>query len=103
MQQHAIAGPWPAGDRVLVCVTRRSVGASLVRYGRRMAERLRVTWTALHVETARTLRLPDADRDRIAETLRLAETLGAQAVTRVARRTVVQRCSDFMVLTPGTR
>ena len=81
MQQHAIAGPWPAGDRVLVCVTRRSVGASLVRYGRRMAERLRVTWTALHVETARTLRLPDADRDRIAETLRLAETLGAQAVT----------------------
>jgi two-component system sensor histidine kinase KdpD len=81
MQQHAISGPWPAGDRVLVCVTRRSVGASLVRYGRRMAERLRVPWTALHVETARTLRLPEPDRDRIAETLRLAETLGAQAVT----------------------
>jgi two-component system, OmpR family, sensor histidine kinase KdpD len=81
MQQHAISGPWPAGDRVLVGVTRRSAGPALVRYGRRMAERLRVPWTALHVETARTLRLAESDRDRIAETLRLAETLGAQAVT----------------------
>ncbi len=81
MQQHAIAGPWPAGDRVLVCVTRRTAGPALVRYARRMAERLRVPWTAIYVETARTLRLPEAERDRIAETLRLAETLGAQAVT----------------------
>ncbi len=81
MQLHAIAGPWPAGDRVLVCVTRRTAGPALVRYARRMAERLRVPWTALHVETARTLRLSEAARDRIAETLRLAETLGAQAVT----------------------
>ena len=85
MQQHAIPGPWPAGDRVLVCVTRRGaqggMGPALVRYGRRMAERLRVPWTALHVETARALRLSEAERDRIAETLVLAETLGGQAVT----------------------
>jgi two-component system sensor histidine kinase KdpD len=85
MQQHAISGPWPAGDRVLVCVTRRGaqggMGPALVRYGRRMAERLRVPWTALHVETARSLRLSEADRDRIAETLRLAETLGGEAVS----------------------
>jgi two-component system sensor histidine kinase KdpD len=85
MQQHAISGPWPAGDRVLVCVTRRGaqggLGPALVRYGRRMAERLRVPWTALHVETARSLRLSEADRDRIAETLRLAETLGGEAVS----------------------
>ncbi len=54
----------------------RRHAAALVRYGRRIAERLRVPWTALHVETARSLRLSEADRDRIAETLRLAETLG---------------------------
>jgi two-component system sensor histidine kinase KdpD len=81
MQEHAIAGPWAAGDRVLVCVTRRSVGAALVRYGRRMAERLRAPWTALHVETADAVRLSDAARDQIAETLRLAQSLGAEAVT----------------------
>jgi len=85
MQEHAIPGPWAAGERVLVCVTRGSArgnaGANLVRYGRRMAARLRAPWVALHVETSRTLRLSEAERDRIAETLRLAETLGAQAVT----------------------
>ena len=81
MQAHAIAGPWAAGDRVLVCVTRRSMGQALVRYGRRMAERLHAPWTALHVETAATLRLSEAARDSIAETMRLAETLGADAVT----------------------
>jgi len=85
MQEHAISGPWAAGERVLVCVTRGAArgnaGANLVRYGRRMAARLRAPWVALHVETARTLRLSEADRDRIAETMRLAETLGAQAVT----------------------
>ena len=81
MQAHAISGPWAAGDRVLVCVTQRSLDSSLVRYGRRMAERLRAPWTVLHVETAATLRLSDTARDRIAATMRLAETLGAEAVT----------------------
>ena len=80
MQSHAIQGPWAAGDRILVCVDHRG-GAALVRYGRRMAERLRVPWAVVHVETARDLRLSEADRDRIAETLRLAEKLGADAIT----------------------
>ena len=80
MQAHAIPGPWAAGDRVLVCIDHRG-GAMLARYGRRMAERLRVPWTVAHVETARDLRLADADRDRIAETMRLAERLGAETVT----------------------
>jgi two-component system sensor histidine kinase KdpD len=81
MQAHAISGPWAAGDRVLVCVTRAGTGAALVRYGRRLAERLRAPWTALHVETAAHLRLSEADRDGIADSLRFAERLGAQAVT----------------------
>jgi two-component system sensor histidine kinase KdpD len=81
MQAHAISGPWAAGDRVLVCVTRSGSGPGLVRYGRRLAERLRAPWTAIYVETPRQLRLTEADRDRIAECMRLAEKLGAEAVT----------------------
>ena len=81
MQAHAISGPWAVGDRILVCVTRTGAGPALVRYGRRMAERLRAPWTALYVETAQHLRMSEADRDRIAECLRLAERLGAEAVT----------------------
>ena len=53
MQAHAIAGPWAAGERVLVCVNEEPSASALVRYARRLADRLRAPWTALHVETAR--------------------------------------------------
>jgi two-component system sensor histidine kinase KdpD len=81
MQAHAIPGPWPAGERVLVCVDEAPDGTSLVRYARRMANRLHAPWTALHIETARSLRLTEVDRDQIAGTMRLAEQLGGEAVT----------------------
>lgn len=81
MQAHAISGPWTAGDRLLVVVNEHPKALSLVRYARRMAERLRAPWTALYVETPHALRLSEAERDRIADTLRLAEKLGGQAVT----------------------
>ncbi|HEU0156410.1 MAG TPA: sensor histidine kinase KdpD, partial [Stellaceae bacterium] len=81
MRAHAISGPWPAGERVLVCVGEIPGTAALVRYARRVADRLRVPWTALHIETARTGHLSDAERDRIADHLRLAERLGAATIT----------------------
>jgi two-component system sensor histidine kinase KdpD len=81
MRAHAIAGPWPAGERVLVCVSEASNTAAIIRYARRVADRLRVPWTAIYVETARTQRLNDGQRDRIAEYLRLAERLGAETIT----------------------
>ena len=81
MQAHAIEGPWAAGERVLVCVGADPSSQSVVRYARRVADRLRAPWTAMHVETSRTRRLSEADRDRIAEALRLAQRLGGEAVT----------------------
>jgi two-component system sensor histidine kinase KdpD len=81
MQAHAIPGPWAAGDRVLVCISEAPETAGLVRYARRVAERLQVPWTAIYVETARTHRLSEAERDRIADHLRFAERLGAATVT----------------------
>ena len=81
MQSHAIPGPWAAGDRVLVCVDEEARGPSLVRYAKRQADRLRAPWAALYVETPRSTNLSEADKDRIASTLRLAEQLGGEAVT----------------------
>ena len=81
MQAHAIAGPWPAGDRVLVCVSEDPRSAGLVRYAKRTADRLHAPWTALSIETPRTQRLSEAERSRIAEGLRTAERLGAEALT----------------------
>ncbi len=51
MQAHAIAGPWPAGDRVLVCVSEAINTPALIRYARRAADRFHAPWTAIYVET----------------------------------------------------
>ncbi|MER9705705.1 sensor histidine kinase KdpD [Mesorhizobium sp. M0204] len=81
MQAHAIPGPWAAGERVLVCVDARPGGAARVRYARRLADRLRAPWTALHVDTPRSAAMPEEDKDRLATQLRLAEQLGAEVTT----------------------
>ncbi|MER9972299.1 sensor histidine kinase KdpD [Mesorhizobium sp. M0085] len=81
MRAHAIPGPWAAGERVLVCVDARPGGAARVRYARRLADRLRAPWTALHVDTPHSAAMPEEDKDRLATQLRLAEQLGAEVTT----------------------
>ena len=81
MQAGAIPGPWAAGERILVCISEDPRAAGLVRYAKRLADRLHGPWTALYVEGRRSLQLSEEDRDRIADTLRLAESLGGEAIT----------------------
>src|SRR5712664_2152600 len=81
MQAGAIPGPWAAGERILVCVSEDPRAAGLVRYAKRLADRLHGPWTALYVEGRRSLQYTEEERDRIADTLRLAESLGGEAVT----------------------
>jgi len=81
MQARAIQGPWAAGERILVCISEDPRCAGLVRYAKRLADRLHGPWVALYVESRRSLQLSEEERDRIADTLRLAETLGAETVT----------------------
>jgi two-component system, OmpR family, sensor histidine kinase KdpD len=81
MQAHAIPGPWPAGERIMVCVSEDPRAAALVRYAKRLADRLHGPWTALYIETRRSLHLSEDERDRVADTLRLAEALGGEGVT----------------------
>src|SRR6266849_4699896 len=88
MRAHAISGPWAAGDRLLVCVSESPAALSLVRHARRVADRLGAKWTAIYVETTRYHHLGEGERDRIAESLRLAEKLGAETLTIPGRRIV---------------
>jgi two-component system sensor histidine kinase KdpD len=81
MQAGAIAGPWAAGERILVCISEDPRAAGLVRYAKRLSDRLHGQWTALYIESQRALQLSDEERDRIADTLRLAESLAGEAVT----------------------
>ena len=81
MQARAISGPWPAGERILACVSEDPRAAALVRYAKRLADRLHAPFTALCVETQRSQQLSEEERDRIADTLRLAERLGGDGIT----------------------
>jgi two-component system sensor histidine kinase KdpD len=78
---HEITETWPTTERLLVCISPSPLSIRLVRATRRMAARLRAAWLAVYVETPASLRLPEADRERVVHTLRLAEQLGAETVT----------------------
>ncbi|MDP3406723.1 sensor histidine kinase KdpD [Bosea sp. (in: a-proteobacteria)] len=88
MQDHAVKGPWPAEERLLVCINEAPVARSLVRAGRRMAERARLPWIVATVMTPRHEALPAETRAVTLEALRLAETLGAETVVLQAESNV---------------
>jgi two-component system sensor histidine kinase KdpD len=94
MQTHAISGPWPAGDRILVCVSPSPLSEKLVRTARRLARRLNAEWIAAYVETPGHTGLSEADRNRVAQTLRLAEELGAQIIS-LAGQNVAKTVVDY--------
>ncbi len=79
MDEHGILGPWPAGSRVLVCISASPLSERLVRIGQRMAADLDAEWFAVHVESPQEAPLDEAAKDQLASNIRLAEELGAKA------------------------
>ncbi|MBZ4691328.1 MAG: osmosensitive channel signal transduction histidine kinase [Cereibacter sp.] len=95
MAANAIAGPWPTQERILVCVNESPAAREAIRLAKRSADRARAEWIALNVTQARAENLPDADKDRLAGTLRLAERLGAELATLEAERDVAQAILSY--------
>ncbi len=81
MRAHAIPGPWPVGERVMVCISPSPLSAQLIRAAYRMASSLKAEWLAVSVETPRRLAGNAAEKDSLARNLRLAEELGAEIIT----------------------
>jgi two-component system sensor histidine kinase KdpD len=67
MQAHAIPGPWAAGERILVCISEDPRAVGLVRYAKRLADRLHAPFTAVYVRPGAACNLPRR-ADRIADT-----------------------------------
>jgi two-component system sensor histidine kinase KdpD len=88
MAANAIAGPWPTQERVLVCINESPAAREAIRVAKRSADRARAEWIALNVAQARLEGLPEADKDRLAGSLRLAERLGAELATLEAEHDV---------------
>lgn len=85
MQEHDIPGPWPAGERVMVCVSASPFSAQLVRAARRLARGLQAELLAVHVDTPKRSDSGEKARDRIFRNMRLAEELGAKTVNTVGK------------------
>lgn len=107
MQARFIAGPWKTGHRLLVAVSPSPHSEQMVRWTRRLADGLRCTWIAAHVETSRAL--SDEEQARLTRHLSLAKALGAevrstadddivQGLLRIAR---AQNATQIVVGKPG--
>ena len=83
---HGVSETWPIAERLLVAVSSGPTAARLVRAARRLAERLRAEWIVVYVETPQELRISQKEKDRVWQTLRLAERLGAETVTLSGER-----------------
>jgi two-component system sensor histidine kinase KdpD len=79
--RESVSKPWLARERFLIGVGPDDQAEELVRFGKRFADALDAEWIVVAVETPPLLRLGEADRDHRIEVLRLAESLGAEAVT----------------------
>ena len=80
MQAQAIEGPWAAGERILACIGPDPVSPTVVRAAKRLADLMDAPWIAVTVERPGTT-LDDADRQRLDEAMKLAQSLGAETQT----------------------
>ncbi|HBL27705.1 MAG TPA: two-component system sensor histidine kinase KdbD, partial [Acidobacteria bacterium] len=85
-QLHGIAATWPVAERLLLAVSSGPRSARLVRAARGLAAQLRAPWLVVYVETPAEARLPEEQRRRVWETLRLAEKLGAETAVLTGQR-----------------
>ena len=94
MESQAISGPWPAAERLLVCVSGSPFSERLIRAASRLAAELRAEWSAIYVDTPGSDRLVQENREYVWRDLRLAESLGA-AVTTLTAHSATEAILDF--------
>jgi two-component system sensor histidine kinase KdpD len=94
METKEINGPWPAADRLMVCISSHPLSERLVRAGRRLADELKTEWVVVYVETPDRIKVSKPHQARVEQTLRMAERLGAETF-RISGETVPSAVIDF--------
>lgn len=77
VRAHALAGSFAAGERILVAISEVPSAQGLVRAAKRLADALKAPWSAVHIETQRSLAFTPEEREQLADTMALASRLGA--------------------------
>ncbi|WP_019833982.1 sensor histidine kinase [Sphingomonas sp. PR090111-T3T-6A] len=98
----ALPGVYAGGERVLVAVSEQPGGDALIRVAKRLSDALRAPWSAIVIETARAEGFSEAQRQRIADVLRLAASLGA-TIARVPAEDVASGLIDHIAATRTTQ
>jgi two-component system sensor histidine kinase KdpD len=81
MRAKAISGPWPAAERLMVCVAPSPYAKQLLRKGYTIAKEAHAEWYAVYISTPALKEMSDKNKAYIAEALNLAEELGAKIAT----------------------
>jgi len=81
MKAKAISGPWPAGERVMVCVAPSPYAPQLLRRAYQIARETHADWYAVYVSAPSLKDLSDREKSYLTTALNLAEELGAKALT----------------------
>ncbi|HEX5184886.1 MAG TPA: sensor histidine kinase KdpD [Allosphingosinicella sp.] len=102
LRAHALAGPWAAGERVVVAVSELPGSEGLVRAAKRLSDALRAPWTAVFIETPRAAAFGDAERQQVAAVLQLAAQLGAH-VASVPATNVIEGLKNYTVEARATQ
>jgi two-component system sensor histidine kinase KdpD len=85
LRQHAIEGPWPTTDRILVCVGSDDFSERVVRQTARIAGALNATWIAIHASRPAEGTLDVERMKRVDSNLDLAARLGAEVSRLTAK------------------
>ncbi len=96
METRSIAGPWPAAEQLLVCVSGSPYSEKLIRTTRRLADDMKAHWHTVYIETPGGSRHLRENRERVWRDMRLAETLGAHVAT-VTATSVPHAVIDYAV------
>ncbi|HTN62443.1 MAG TPA: DUF4118 domain-containing protein, partial [Devosia sp.] len=109
LRENAVEGPWATAERLLVCVGPDATSEKVVRVSSRLASGLNARWLVLSLAHTGAALPSAAAAERLEQTLRLAERLGAEtrrvtaddfvdAILRLARR---ENITQIVVGQPG--
>ncbi len=80
MKAHAITGPWPVGEKVMVCLKDLSNAPALLRAGRRMSDAFHGTLIAAWLESDWDNEQGNEKQQDLKDAAKLAEELGAELI-----------------------
>ncbi len=94
MQAHAIAGPWPVRESILVAVYASPYAEKLIRSAFRLVTETNAEWTAFYAETDRHKKLSARELEWLNKSMDLAKKLGA-GVVWIKANDIVQAIAEY--------